>query len=441
MGGLRDIVLTLFVFGMLPVILRRPDIGVLMWTWLSLMSPHRLTWGFAFSMPFAQLVGFALLVGVLISNERKRIPWSPLTVIWALFVLWLCVTTYFALNPEGAMQGWEKSMKIQIVSFIILIVMQTPARLKAFVWVVALSVGFYGIKGGIFTIVRGGEQLVFGPAGSFIEGNNELAMALVVIMPLLWFLSQQTSRKWLSWAILASIPLCALSVLGSHSRGAFLAIGMMGAALAWKSRRRSLMIAIGVMLVPVVLTLAPQKYWDRMSTIKTYEQDSSAMGRINAWIFAWNLVKVRPVTGGGYETFTPELFKFYAPDPDDYHDVHSIYFEILGEQGWPGFIMYMLIALLAYWAAGWTAKKARGDPEVLWQYDLARMTQVSLVGYWVGGAFLGLAYYDLYYDLIAIIVLNRVLLERRLAQQQPTQPLGFTPPASTIPMYPPVRRG
>ena len=49
-------------------------------------------------------------------------------------------------------------------------------------WVMALSIGFFGVKGGIFTVVGGGENMVWGPPGSFIEGNNELALALIMVL-------------------------------------------------------------------------------------------------------------------------------------------------------------------------------------------------------------------------------------------------------------------
>ena len=412
---MRDLAVTFIVFASLPIILRRPDIGVLVWTWLSLMAPHRLTWGFAYDMPFAQIVGIVLLGGFLLSREPKRIPWSAITVIWAFFVVWMCVTTVFAFHPQDAIAGWEKSMKIQITSFMILMLMTTPKRLQAFVWVVALSIAFFGVKGGVFTVVGGGEERVYGPPGSFIEGNNELAMALIAVLPLMRFMQMHAPNKWVSRGLGLAMLLCAFSIIGSHSRGAFLGIGAMGLFLILKSRRRFVMLLALVVLIPVAVSMMPQKYWDRMNTIKTYEQDSSAMGRINAWMFAINLAKDNPATGGGFDTFSPYLFQRYAPDPTDFHDVHSIYFEVLAEQGIPGFSAFMALLILTYLTAGRTARRASRVEGAAWQADLARMTQVSLIGYGVSGAFLGLAYFDLLYNIFAMIVLNRWILERRLA--------------------------
>lgn len=432
--GLRDLAVLLIVFGSIPVILRRPWIGALVWTWISLMNPHRLTWGFVYSMPMAQIVGGAFILSVLLSKEPKRIPWNPLTVIWALFVVWMCITTIFALNQADAIAGLEKSLKIQVTSFLILMVLGARDRLNLFVWCVTLSIAFFGFKGGIHTFATAGAHKVYGPGG-FIEGNNEIAFALVVIFPLLRFLQIQASNRWIRHGLTLTMILCAASVVGSHSRGAFLALIAMGLFLVWKSRKRGLMIVALIMLLPVGVSLVPQHYWERMQTITSYEQDSSAMGRINAWGFALNLVKKRPLTGGGFETFTPQLFRKYAPEPDDHHDVHSIYFEVLGEHGLVGFLLYMTMAILAWRYAGWTVNQTRSDPSLLWHHDLARMTQVCLVGYAVGGAFLGLAYFDLYYDILIMILLNRILVEQRLAAQVPqsgvdskSNPIGYARP-------------
>jgi probable O-glycosylation ligase (exosortase A-associated) len=341
-----------------------------------------------------------------------------MTVTWALFACWLCVTTVFALNPDGAYGALDKSLKIQISSFIILMVMTTPWRLKAFVAVVTLSIAFYGIKGGIFTILGGGMNLVWGPVGSFIADNNALAMALLVILPLLWYLRQHAPNKWIGRAMSAAIVLCTFSIVGSSSRGAFLGLASMGLFLVLKSRRRIPLLLGMAVLIPVLISFAPQKYWDRISTIETYEEDTSAMGRIHAWQTAINMARDRPVVGGGFEAWTPQVYARYAP-PETMkpRDVHSMYFEILGEQGFVGLALYLALLFMAYRGAGKTVRRAKGVPGAEWQLDLASMVQVSLVGYGTAGAFLGLAYFDLLFNLYAMVVLNRLILERKLVEE------------------------
>jgi probable O-glycosylation ligase (exosortase A-associated) len=205
-----------------------------------------------------------------------------------------------------------------------------------------------------------------------------------------------------------------------------------------------------VIAVGAVAAIMPQAWYDRMYTIADYEHDASAMGRINAWWFAWNLAKARPLTGGGFETFTPSLFSIYAPNPRQYHDVHSIYFEVLGEHGFVGLVLFLALGFMAWRTATLVAKRARQSPELKWLADLVTMVQVSLIGYAAGGAFLGLAYFDLAYHLVAMIVIAKGLLlarERELAQTAGEQgkpgpdppPPGFGRGASGV--QPAWRRG
>ena len=134
----------------------------------------------------------------------------------------------------------------------------------------------------------------------------------------------------------------------------------------------------------------PDHWFERMGSIQTFDQDMSAMGRINAWWFAWNLAQDHPITGGGFRTFTPELFQIYAPDPNHFVDAHSIYFEVLGEQGFVGLLLFLILGLSALYTGGWIVRRTKRDPELRWARDLAAMLQVSLVGYAAGGLFLGL---------------------------------------------------
>src|SRR3569833_1608939 len=118
------------------------------------------------------------------------------------------------------------------------------------------------------------------------------------------------------------------------------------------------------------------------------------MGRINSWHFAFNLAKDRPIVGGGYHSFTPDLFARYAPDPDDVHDAHSIYFEVLGEHGFVGFALFLLLGWFAWRSCTAIKKEASPHPSGQWMADLASMLQVSFAGYAASGAFLGLAYFE-----------------------------------------------
>lgn len=410
---MRDIAVTLIVFVGLLATLARPYIGVLVWNWISLMNPHRLGWGFAYNFPFAQIIGIVTLIAMAFSRERKSFPLSAVTILLILFALWLTVTSFFAINQEQVWWSWERSMKIQAMILITLLLMNNREKLHSLVWTIVISLGFYGVKGGIYS-ATGGAGLVWGPAGTFIGGNNELALAMVMTIPLMWYLQGQTDYRWVRRGLWAAMGLSAIAVIGSYSRGALLAMGMMVLFLWLKGSKKFLLGFLILTTLVASLPFIPEKWFDRMSTIETYQEDQSATGRLNAWAFAFNLAKARPLVGGGFDAFTPEMFIVYAPDPTAYHDAHSIYFQVLGEHGFVGLFLFLLLLFLGWRDGSFILRHTREQPDLKWARDLAAMVQVSLVGYLVGGAFLGLAYFDLPYLLISILVLTRVIVRAEL---------------------------
>ncbi|MGH9553064.1 MAG: DUF5935 domain-containing protein, partial [Terriglobales bacterium] len=156
---------------MLPAVLVRPHWGILLWTWVGLMNPHKMTWGFAYNFPFAMIIGVVTILAVLISKEPKRLPLTSVITVLLLFIVWMTITTvFFSLFPDLAWPKWEKVMKIQAFILLTLVVMQSEARVRSLVLVATLSIAYFGIKGGLYTIAHGGGGMVLGPDGGFISG-------------------------------------------------------------------------------------------------------------------------------------------------------------------------------------------------------------------------------------------------------------------------------
>jgi putative inorganic carbon (hco3(-)) transporter len=239
----------------------------------------------------------------------------------------------------------------------------------------------------------------------------EIAFATVIALPLLWFLRGVVAQRWLRIAISLAFALSLLAVIGSYSRGALLALGAMLAFLWLRTQGKLSTGLIGGAALLIALVLMPDKWFDRMGTIGG-EIDRSEEGRINAWWFAYNLANDHPVVGGGFRAFTPELFLRYAPEPDFFRDAHSIFFEVLGEHGYVGLVLFLALGLSTLLRAVRNERLARGHLELAWAVQLSRMCQVALVGYVVGGLFLGLAYFDLPYAVIALVVATGVVVER-----------------------------
>jgi probable O-glycosylation ligase (exosortase A-associated) len=411
---LRDLLLFIVVFGSLPYILKRPHLGVLVCAWLGYMNPHRLAWGAAYAFPFVAVTAAVTLIAFLISSEQKKLPQNIVIPILIVFVLWVSLTTSTALNPVGASYEWNRFIKIQIMNFLALYLFQSRERINLLLGVIVASIAFYAFKGGIFTIRTGGVYEVSGPPESFITGNTEIGFASTVILPLIFYFWTIAEKPWQKNLLIMVIALSAIGIIGTHSRGAFLAFGILCAYFWLVSRRKIISLVLLACVVPILFGVMPDSYFERMETIQTYEEDESAMGRVNAWHFAVNLANDRPLLGGGANAFTRGLFSRYAPEPGRVHDAHSIYFEILGEQGYPGLVLFVAILFFSFRNCAAVKKKTRDVLTLKWAFDLSRMLQASFVAYAVGGSFLGLAYFDLLYHMVALTVLLRVVVDREL---------------------------
>ena len=197
--------------------------------------------------------------------------------------------------------------------------------------------------------------------------------------------------------------------MGSQSRGALVALVLTGALFWLKSRNKlstGLLIAMAVL---VAASIMPEQWYARMNTIGAYDLDNSALGRINAWWTAWNVANDR-LFGGGFEMWQDPVFDTFAPVRDDVHDAHSIYFKVLGEHGYVGLFLFLLLLAMTWLKCREVTRIAKNRPDVLWARDLAAMLQVTMVAYLSGGAFLGLSYFDYIYHVVAIAVVVHQLV-------------------------------
>ena len=415
---MRDLLIISIVLAGSIAALRQPWIGVLLWTWLSIMNPHRYSWGIAYDAPLAAIAAVSTFIGLL-AYKNKESPFISSSVVWfAIFCCWVTISWLAGLATEGDYWQWNKVMKINLMIFVALAVIRSKAQIMLLTWVAVGSLAILGIKGGIFTIINGGNYRVWGPPGSFIEDNNEFALALVMTIPLLRFLQLQAHQRWLKSALVAAMVLCAASALGSQSRGALIAIVAM-AVFFWLKGKNKLPIGLLLVIVGVILiTFMPDQWTQRMNTINTYEEDRSALGRISAWWTAWNLAWHYPA-GVGFNVARADLFALYSPYPDMVHAAHSIYFQVLGNHGFIGLFIFLAIWITTWRNASWLLAQAPKYPEAKWCVDIANMMQVTLVAYAVGGAFLSLAYFDLPYNVMTIVAVTRLWVQRQAWRSEP----------------------
>lgn len=411
---MRDVIIFGIIFGAVPWMFKRPAIGALMFMWISLMNPHRLAYGPAYDFPFAMMVAVITIVALLFSKEQRSYPTTPVTVLLVVFMVWVTITTLFAISPPAIVNyEWSRVIKTLLMVAVTIMVIQSEADLKKMIWILVVSLGFYGLKGGLFTLKSGGVNHVLGPAGSYIGENNSLALAIVMAVPIIWYMRLQAKQRWLRHGLEVLAVLSVVSAAGSYSRGALLAGGVMIGFLWLKSRNKASTGLVLLLLIPLVFLAMPEQWHDRMGTIGDYQEDGSAQGRINAWYFAMEVAKSH-FMGGGFMVFNPTMFKVYAPNPNDFHAAHSIFFQVLGEHGYIGLTIFLSLIVASLLTAQNIIRKVRKRPELKWAGDFAAMSQVSILGYMVGGAFLSLAYYDYFYYVVAALVVTQRIVVRAL---------------------------
>jgi len=238
-------------------------------------------------------------------------------------------------------------------------------------------------------------------------------------------------HRWarLGFGLLIVITLGA--IIGTYSRGALVG----GAAMLgflWLKSHYKLLLALTFIgaLVPLVAFM-PQKWTDRMVSIGDYEEGSSAQGRIDSWIFAINIANARPLIGGGFKASqNPRVHFKYNPKAFRARSAHSIWFEVLGDHGWLGLMMFVALGYMTFRSCGWVRRRSREHKDLTWAYDLSGMIQVSLVGYAATGTFLNMSTFDLFYHVITIAVVLRLIVERELEArgEGKPKPIRFNEP-------------
>lgn len=443
---IRDILLvTAFGYGML-MLFKNPAHGAHLWAWLSVMTPQTMTYGFMFGKPLAQVTAVAMMLLLVFSKRKQWLPLNTITVLWGALLAWMTVTSFFSLAPtDWVIERWIFVFKIQLMMFVSLMLVCTARDLRILVYVVTLSLAYFGVKGGIFTLQTGGSARVWGPGSSLLGGSNELAVGLTMMVPFLYWMRQTlTHPRWGNWmrrGLTLTIILCAFSILGSQSRGALLAILSIALFLGVKSAH-PIRATFGIVtLVAVGIAFMPDTWTNRMDTIRTYQEDESAMSRVWTWKTMTNAALDRPFVGAGFRADNREVFGRYAPRDAKYavfdnvvYVAHSIYFQMLGEHGFVGFGIWLAFWLTVWRRAGKLGRQAEAVPELAsWMPLLMRMTQVSLIGYAAGGAFLSLAYLDVVFYLAGYVLICGMLLQRALSSAaQAATPEAVTAPGATV---------
>ncbi|MGE4062931.1 MAG: putative O-glycosylation ligase, exosortase A system-associated [Rhodospirillaceae bacterium] len=429
---MRDLALVLTIAILVPLSVPFPLVGLFAWEWLSIMNPHRLTWGFSYQQPFVMIVALVTIIGWVLSRERGNLKPSFFLALLIIFSAWMSITTLYAPTPEITVPLWDRTIKTMIMIVMVLALVSNRVRIDGLVWVLVLSLAYYGIKGGGFVLLSGGANIVFGPKESMIEDNNTLALALLMVLPLMNYLRLQTPNRWLRYALAGGMFLTFIAAIGSYSRGAMVALVAILGYLWLKSSAKLITAPILVCLLMVGVMVMPAKYMDRLNTLENVMEDESFRGRLDAWEVAWEVAKDNPLGAGFEGPRQPVVWNDYLPDRQA-RAAHSIYFMVIGEHGFIGLGIYLLIFAVTWWNLFRIRKLTKAQPELKWARDLGFALEVSMVGFMVGGAALSMAYYDGFLTLVALTEIVRRLVQEAVnpAQRRAKIPVR-TGAASTV---------
>lgn len=419
---MRNLIFLLFMASALPMAIMEPYIGLLLWVLLSDMNPYREVWGFSSHFHWVLITAIITLFSMLIHRGSvRRLHWTALSVSMLLFAILTSISTFHAVVPSYAMPHWIQFLKVLVVAYVIIMLVYTPERVHWLIWTFVVSFGFWSAKGGVFTLLHGGNYHVFGPTQSFFHDNNQFALVMCMALPLMRYLQIHAKSRWVGIGLLALMVLTIASIFGTYSRGGLIALGVVLLALILKSRRRfGLLLAVAI-IVPFALQNLPSKWTQRMTglTSGTAVEGASFQGRVDSWDFATNFALHHPLVGGGFGVWaSQEMWDIYGPGRlKQGKAIHSIWFQVLAEQGFIGLGLYAAMLGFAWFDLARIRRRTRGDPRKLWLYDLAGFIQVGLVGFVVAGSALPQAYFNFTFQVYALVVCMRRLSEQKAGSE------------------------
>lgn len=413
------------MLSVIPLALMNGFVAFLLWVYTNLLSPHVYLYGFMsdfrYAFVFAALSLGSLVLGRVGGGGKNLLDSSLIFIV--IFILHAIISQLLALgeNPlvEFRLEYFVKGMLVAVVAPFFV---RSRWQLHMIVVVIVAGLGFHAVVDGLKVISSGGGHIIHGIPRSTLSDNNLYALAIVMILPLVLYLAKYSKFSVVKWLFFAVFALCVMAVLGSNSRGGFIAMVILG-GWYWLTSARKIVSAIFVLLVAIaVVQVAPDRWFDRIETIKTANEDESFLGRVAAWKVSVNIANSNPIFGAGFDSTQVRsiwdshkdernFISIDIPPSVAYKAAHSNYFQVMGDLGYVGLVLFMMIMLSAFFKRWQINRIATIDgPENAWARDLATALVLSLVAFMAGGAGVSLAYFELaYLEVILLSVLYRAI--------------------------------
>ena len=435
---IRDTLLVLAYVSFLGLGFVAPFVFTLGYLWVDTFRPQEISWGFLSSVPVSMIMAVAALLGYLVLDRKNPPPIRAQTVLCVLLAIWVTFTTTIAVAPGPAWTKWDWAFKTILFSTFIPFVIRSRLQIEAFlqIYVFALAVHFVA-AGGKALLGGGGYGRTLSAAGNTNSGLAEgstLAAVSVMLVPLIIYLARHTiliPKMLLTRLMYIGLIVVAIaSAVGTYARTGLIGMVVLAGAL-WLTTKRKLLTGTIIALAALVIAGATTATWNsRISTISDYQTESSALGRILVWKWTLDFVKTHPL-GGGFHAYLVNEIVFPPSEPEKEPVVargkafHSIYFEILGEHGYPGMAIFLGLVTVSFASLFRVIRRTRGVEEFQWCYELGKTLMTSLVVLLACGAFIGIAFQPMLYYMFALSASLSTLVSRSpaLAPQLPTGPV------------------
>lgn len=448
---MRDLFLIGFLFSLFAMGLRRPFLMVLVYIYIDIVAPQRLTYYLLNTVPISLIAVIAAVGGWALVDDKRDSRFTVRQGAILLLLTYCALTTFFGADfPAQAKDKWDWVWKALAFAVFLPLTLRTRLRIEALLLFMILSISSIVIIGGIKTLFSGGGygelNLIVSNNTGLYEGSIISTVAVAVVPIILWFMRRGTiyPPDWRVRAFGAGLIFaCLLIPVGTSARTGLLCVVLLAVLMLRDVKRRLLYIGLLAAAGMAVVPLLPSSYTQRMNTIRGYQGDESASTRLAVWKWTLGYVASNPF-GGGFNAYLQNSFRYdltmvegSAQDKtiqqkvttDRARAYHSSYFEMLGEQGWPGLFLWLGInisGLLRMEALRRRYRKA--DDPLHWGGQLAGALQHAHLIYLLGGAFVGIAYNPFLYQLIAAQIGLDTYLSRKSREARLKPVAGRQPP-------------
>ena len=421
---MRDLVLIGFLAAVMLLGVRRPFLFALAYIYVDTVSPQRLSYHLLNAIPLSMIVAVIAVAGWLVADPKDRLSFSARQGLIVALLAYAGMTTLYADFPVDAAEKWDWAWKALAFAVFLPFTMRSKLRIEAVALFLLLSAASIIIVGGLKTVMSGGG---YGVLNLMIDNNSGLyesstisTIAIALIPIILWFAKFGTifPPDWRVKCFAAALIFaCLLMPIGTEARTGLICIGVLGLLLLRDLKRRFLYIGAACALGAASIPFLPASFTNRMETIQGFAGDQSANTRLAVWAWTWDYAQAHPF-GGGFGAYRSNQIQVQTvstqtagdtqivsaqSEADEARAYHSAYFEMLGEQGFPGLIIYLLIQGIGVFRMEILRRRYRREEgDKAWIAPLATALQHFQLIYLVGSIFVGIAYQPFAWLMLAV---------------------------------------